>query len=119
VLGAGYLLLVFIAAGAASPQPRASFFAVLFVLSGVLAAVQDTVEGASVADLVPTAIRGRAYGALATVNGVGDLLSSLLVGGLWKWWSPGVAFGSAAFLAADGAMLMLTFGGPRAQRRVR
>jgi MFS family permease len=117
VLGTGYLLLVLIAAAAASPIPQVSFFAGVFVLSGVLAAVQDTVEGAAVADLVPVASRGSAYGALAAVNGVGDLLSSLIVGGLWKWFSPMLAFGVAAVLAADGAILMLTFRPTAARER--
>jgi MFS family permease len=116
LLAGGYALLIFIAAGAASPVPDARFFLALFGLSGALAAVQDTVEGASVADLVPAASRGAAYGALAAVNGIGDLVSSLIVGALWKWYSPTVAFGAAAILAADGAILMATFTPPRRPR---
>jgi MFS family permease len=109
VLAAGYALLILIAAGAAAPVPDVSFFLALFCLSGVLAGVQDTVEGASVADLVQTAARGSAYGVLAAVNGAGDLLSSIMVGALWHWFSPAIAFGVAAVLAADGAVLMATF----------
>jgi MFS family permease len=109
VLAGGYALLIFIAAGAAYPVPDVRFFLALFCLSGVLAGVQDTVEGATVVDLVPVASRGAAYGVLAAVNGVGDLLSSLMVGVLWKWFSPVIAFGVVAVLAADGAVLMATF----------
>jgi MFS family permease len=114
VLAGGYTLLIFIAAGAAYPVADVRFFLALFCLSGVLAAVQDTVEGATVVDLVPVASRGAAYGVLAAVNGVGDLLSSLMVGVLWKWFSPVIAFGVVAILAADGAVLMATF---RPQKR--
>jgi len=108
VLAGGYALLIIVAAGAALPVADVRFFLALFCLSGLLAAVQDTVEGATVADLVPTPSRGRAYGALAAVNGIGDLFSSVIVGVLWKWGSPAVAFGVVTILAAAGSVLMAT-----------
>ena len=58
---------------------------VLFALAGVYIAVEDSLEGALTADLVPDeSNRGTAYGVMGTVNGIGDFLSSVVVGLLWS-----------------------------------
>jgi MFS family permease len=65
---------------------------VLFALAGVFIAIEDAIEGAMTADLVPEeSIRGTAYGVMGTVNGMGDFLSSVVVGLLWSA-SPAVGF---------------------------
>jgi len=48
-----------------------------------------------------------AFGVLATVNGVGDFVSSLVVGGLWTAFGTSVAFGFSAVLFTAGALLVL------------
>jgi MFS family permease len=59
---------------------------VLLSLAGVYIAVEDALEGVLTADLVPEeSIRGTAYGVMGTVNGVGDFLSSAVVGLLWSF----------------------------------
>ncbi len=108
VLAGGYALLIVVAAGAAWPVASLVFFAALFALSGVLAGVQDVVEGASIAALVPVHRRGSAYGALAAINGVGDFCSSVVIGVLWTWWSAAGAFGVAAAFAVAGSVVMAT-----------
>jgi MFS family permease len=78
----------------------------LFGLSGLFIAVVDTLEGALTADLVPDEMtRGTAYGVLGMVNGVGDFLSSGLVGLLWGF-SPALGFGYAAAMMFLGAVLL-------------
>ena len=52
------------------------------------------------------------FGVLATVNGVGDFLSSIVVGLLWTSLGTAAAFGYAAALAAMGCLLVLRL--PRA-----
>ena len=53
----------------------------LFVLAGVYIAVQESLEGAMTADLIPErARRGTAYGVLGCVNGIGDFAASFVVG---------------------------------------
>jgi hypothetical protein len=49
-----------------------------------------------------------AFGVLATVNGVGDLCSSVLVGALWTAFGTTVAFGYSLVLFLAGAILVLT-----------
>ncbi len=79
----------------------------LFGLSGFSVAVVDALEGALTADLaVENSTRGTAYGVLGTVNGVGDLVASILVGTLWTAVSPVLAFGYAAILMGLGGMVI-------------
>jgi MFS family permease len=84
--------------------------AILFLLIGFQVAVVDTIEAAYAAELLPTGLRGTGYGALQTINGVGDLMSSAVVGLLWTLFSPSVAFGYATILSimASLALLRLT-----------
>ena len=72
------------------------WLALLFALAGVFIAIEDALEGVLTADLVPEeSNRGTAYGVLGTINGVGDFLSSAVVGLLWSF-SPAAGFGYAA-----------------------
>jgi hypothetical protein len=75
-------------------------------LSGLSIAVVDALQGAFTADLISNEIRGTAYGVLGTVNGVGDLVASAVVGTLWATVSPAFAFGYGALLMALGAVVM-------------
>lgn len=83
-----------------------AYLAAVFALAGASIAAADSLEGASTADLVPAESRGTAYGVLGTVNGVGDLVSSVLVGALWTAFSPALAFGYAAGLMALGGAVL-------------
>ena len=79
---------------------------VLFALAGVYIAVEDSLEGALTADLVPDeSNRGTAYGVMGTVNGIGDFLSSAVVGLLWSL-SPQAGFAYAAVAMFLGAVLL-------------
>jgi MFS family permease len=79
----------------------------LFCLAGIYIAAEDALEGAMTADLVPAVeSRGIAYGVMGTVNGVGDLAASVLVGALWTAVSPAVAFAYAAVAMGVGALVM-------------
>jgi hypothetical protein len=48
-----------------------------------------------------------AFGTLATVNGVGDFASSLIVGLLWTGFGTSVAFSYSAVLFLCGGVLVL------------
>jgi MFS family permease len=111
-IGAGRLLLVafglFAAVGAlvagASTHPVAVLAA--FVLAAAGIAVLDPMESTFATELLPPQRRGTGYGALAAVNGVGDLVSSLGVGALWQLAGAAWAFGLSAALCAAGAVLL-------------
>jgi len=110
LLTAGYVAGGLVAAGFAA----AFFFHVrslplllfLFCLAGAYIAAQDSLEGAITADFVAGAARGTGYGLMATVNGVGDLVASAVVGLLWTAVSPVVGFGYAAVMMLAGAVVL-------------
>ena len=58
-----------------------------------------------------------AFGLLATVNGIGDLLSSAAVGLLWSALGQTVAFGYSAVLFLLGAVLTLQVHPPMSSSR--
>jgi len=80
--------------------------AIVFAAAGIYIGIQDSLEGAIPADLVPAESRGTAYGVLGAVNGGGDLIASALVGTLWTLVSPPAAFGAAGVLMLAGAAVV-------------
>ncbi len=114
VLAAGYGLSVLVPLALMIAFSRGAgtlpLLAFVFALAGLVNGVQDTLEGAGTADRVPAEHRGLGFGLLGAVNGVGDLVSSLVVGGLWTV-NPALGFGFAAVLMAAGACGMAFAGG--------
>jgi MFS family permease len=78
----------------------------VFLGSGVFIGIEETLERATAADLLPEGSRAFGFGALATVNGIGDLVSSTMVGFLWQTAGATVAFGTAAVLSIAGTLLL-------------
>jgi MFS family permease len=110
LLGLGYLLGAVVMVGFVvaflTDTSSILWLSVLFSLAGVYIAVEDALEGVLTADLVPEeSIRGTAYGVMGTVNGVGDFLSSAVVGLLWSF-SPAAGFGYAAVAMLLGAVVL-------------
>jgi MFS family permease len=113
LLAIGYLLGAVTAGGFGLafllqlPQPwNLVLLACLFSTAGIYIAMEDTLEGTLTADLTPRETWGIAQGVLGTINGIGDLLASLIVGILWSGVSPVAAFGYAAVLCCLGSMAM-------------
>jgi MFS family permease len=83
------------------------FFTLLFVLSGISAATYTALEKAFAADILPSNVRGTGYGILQTMDGIGDFLSSFVVGTIWILVSSGAAFVYAASLSFASMLLLL------------
>src|SRR5581483_4147452 len=81
--------------------------AALFVAIGASTALVETAEGSHAAEVLPIALRGRGYGVVGLVDGVGDLVSSLVVGVLWTVASPAWGFAYAALLSMLGALVLI------------
>lgn len=77
------------------------------LLSGVYISVEETLEKAVAADLLPPQLRSLGFGILACANAVGDMASSVYVGFLLERGAPGLAFGLAAGCGALGVGWML------------
>lgn len=86
--------------------------AAIFILGGIYIAIEETLEDSMCAELVDESHHGMAFGVLATVNGVGDFISSIVVGLLWTAFGTAVAFGYSAVLFFGGAALLLGLAGP-------
>jgi len=106
VLAAGYALAAVMAGLILALPLNGITLAAVFLCGGVYVAIEETLEDSLCAELVAAEQHGMAFGALATVNGVGDFVSSLAVGALWSAWGIPVAFGYSAVLFAAGAVLV-------------
>lgn len=106
LLALGYLLAALMGIGWMLTGPSVWTLGLLFALGGTFIAAEDALEGALAADLLPEAVRGTGYGVLATVNGVGDFLSSIVVGLLWTAFNPVVGFAYATVLFLAGAVVI-------------
>ena len=108
VLVAGYFLAVATTIGLGLAAPTPSSLAVLFMLSGLYIACEEVAEKAYATDLLPASVRGTGLGLLAATNGVGDMVSSMMVGLLWSAFpsSPAVGLFAAAVLQLAGATVV-------------
>ena len=78
--------------------------AVVFVLAGIYVATEEALEDSLAAELVDREHHGMGFGVLATVNGVGDFVSSIVVGALWTTWGTQVAFAYSTVLFLAGSL---------------
>ena len=107
VLAAGYALAAVMALAIIFLPLTVWTLGAIFILGGVYVAIEETLEDSFCAELVSEEHHGMAFGTLATVNGVGDFLSSIIVGTLWTAFGTSVAFGFSAVLFLAGAVLVV------------
>ncbi|HXX46081.1 MAG TPA: MFS transporter [Candidatus Acidoferrales bacterium] len=106
LLAAGYLVSAITCAGFILERPTIPVLVILFGLAGVHGAFQQSLEKSAAVDLLPRSVRGSGFGVLATVNGIGDMVSSAAVGALWSFVSPAAGFLYAGVFAVIGAALV-------------
>ena len=106
-LAFGYGIAVVTFLGFAFVLPSFAWFVVLFILSGIFIAWEDTIEGVAVRDYVDNDIAGTAYGVLGVVNGIGDFASSIIVGLLWTSIGATWGFIYATIVGLAGTIFMM------------
>jgi MFS family permease len=79
----------------------------LFIVYGLYFGMTEGTEKALVADLVPAARRGAAFGWFNAALGVGALPASLLFGIVWERFGSAFAFGMGAAIAAMATLLFV------------
>jgi MFS family permease len=84
--------------------------ALLALPVGLQAPLVVATENSLAAALVPERLGGTAFGVLAGVNGVGDLVSSVAAGALWTATGAASALAAAALIAVAAAVLLLVTG---------
>ncbi len=107
VLASGYSLAAVMALCVIILPLNVWSLGLIFVLAGIFIAIAETLEDSFCAELVGEEQHGMAFGVLATVNGAGDFLSSIIVGALWATAGTAAAFTYSAILFALGAALIL------------
>ena len=105
ILGYGIAVATFI--GFALAPLNLVVYGVLFALCGLYIAAEDTLEGALAGEMVEEESRALGFGALATVNGVGDLISSVMIGFIWAFVGYSAGFIVAAAIGAAGTVLLI------------
>lgn len=115
VLIIGIALFAVASAGFITGSASIPVLGLLFVAVGASTALVETAEGAYAAELLHDSVRGRGFGLLGLVDGVGDLVSSIVVGVLFTVADPAWGFVFAATLAALGIAPLLQRTGKIAQ----
>lgn len=109
LLASGYVLFALMCIGFLFAGANLFVLIGLFTLAGLYIALVDSMERALAADLLPLDQRGAGYGALATVNSIGDLVSSIVVGLLWTNVSIACGFYYSGIMTLVGAIAMFGF----------
>ena len=102
----GWLLYAIVYAGFALASTTWHAWA-LFAVYGVVFGLSEGTEKALVADLVPAAVRGRAFGWYAATIGVAALPASVIFGAVWDRYGASTAFAMGAALGVVAALLLL------------
>jgi MFS family permease len=74
-------------------------WSIIFILSGLSLGAVTVLEKAYAAELLPHDAVSEGYGILHMIIGVTSLLASLIVGGLWNYFSAPWGFGYSAFVS--------------------
>lgn len=105
VLAIGYAIAVIPAVALVFPSASFLKFAIVFAFAGLYMGVWETLENSTAATLLPSTVRGVGFGVLATVQGIGDLISSVTVGFLWAY-HPAWAMSFVIMTAVTGASII-------------
>jgi MFS family permease len=103
----GYSIAVATFIGFVVAPANVATYGVLFALCGLFIAAEDTLEGALAGEMVEEESRALGFGALATANGVGDLVSSVMIGFIWTFIGYSAGFIVAAMIGATGTILLI------------
>lgn len=109
VLLAGYALGVVVNLLLAIGGGSLAVVVTVILLSGVYISIEETIEKAVAAELLPRRLRSLGFGILACGNALGDMVSSIYVGWLLQAGHDAIAFTIAAAFGAAGTAGMLIF----------
>lgn len=107
LLATGYFMAAVMASVVILLPMNTWTLAMIFLVGGIYVGIEETLEDSFCAELVPEQHHGMAFGTLAMVNGIGDFVSSAVVGILWTTCGVPVAFAYSGFLFVCGSLLIL------------
>lgn len=79
----------------------------IFVIAGISLGTVTSLEKSLAANLLSPSLRGIGFGLQQSLNGVGNLISGLVVGGLWSFFTPESAFFYALVTSVVSCVLLL------------
>ena len=100
MLAAGVACFLLAYVGFAATGPSLAILAACFLAAGVAIGCVETAEHAAIAGLASEDLRGSAFGLLAGVQSLGNLVASATAGVLWTAVSPAAGLLFAAALMA-------------------
>lgn len=107
LLAIGYFMAALMALGVILLPVNVWTLALIFLIGGVYVGIEETLEDSFCAELVPEQHHGMAFGTLATVNGIGDFVSSVVVGLPWTALGMQVAFAYSGIpFVLDGVLVL-------------
>jgi MFS family permease len=113
VLAGGFVVFGAACIGFGMLAPRSPWvLSLLFAAVGASTALVEPAQKAYATELLQPDVRGRGFGLLGVVDGVGDLISSLVVGALFTVASPAWGFAWGAVFSLAGAVVLLIRRGP-------
>ena len=113
----GWILYAAVYAGFAFATNKASLW-ILFLIYGIYFGLAEGAEKALVADLVRPEQRGTAYGLYNLAFGITVFPASLLMGMIWDWKGPTLAFLISASMGGMAAVLLLILVRPHPDERI-
>ncbi|HEV8189579.1 MAG TPA: MFS transporter [Pyrinomonadaceae bacterium] len=113
----GWILYAAVYAGFAFATQEVSLW-ILFLIYGIYFGLAEGAEKALVADLVRPEQRGTAYGLYNLAFGITVFPASLLMGMIWDWKGPTLAFLISASMGGMAAVLLLILVRPHPDERI-
>jgi MFS family permease len=108
VLVVGFALFGLMCLGFSLAWASARALVPLFAVNGIYTAAIESSQPALASTLIPDDQHGTGFGLMSGVDGLGDFLSSILMGLLWVTIAPGVSFALAGVLALIGGLVLGT-----------
>jgi len=108
ILSIGYFIFGLLCLGFIFTGGSIIILGLLFALMGIYTAIIESSQPALASMLISRKLRGTGFGVMSAIDGIGDFLSSIIVGLLWAITSPAIGLGFGGALAIAAAVSMFT-----------
>lgn len=106
ILSIGFALFGLLCLGFLFADGHKGLLILLFALSGVYTAIIESSQPALASTLIGEDQHGVGFGLMSAVDGLGDFLSSSIMGVLWTFVSPNSGFAAAGILAMVSSLVL-------------
>jgi MFS family permease len=106
ILGTAYVLFALVCFGFIYVGSSLVFLTILFSINGIYTAAIESSQPALAATLIKQDQRGAGYGVMSAVDGIGDFISSGMMGIIWTYASITLGFSLAGTLSLAAAIML-------------